>query len=73
MSNVHRDYLLKRLREERDAAIRFILNEMGYAGQDTRAVQALTRSREYIANGFKEIEYQIERAFDDMAKEGGAP
>ena len=73
MNNVHRDYLLKRFCEERSSLLEMFMRDLEYAGGNTRASLTVIRFRDRIKCAMDEIEYQIERAFDDMAKEGGAP
>lgn len=73
MNPVHRDYLLKRFREERSALLEMFTRELEYAGNNTRANLTAIRYRDRIKCAMDEIEYQIERAFKDMVKEGGAP
>jgi len=73
MNNVHQDYLLKRFREERSDIHAALSREMVNALEDRRMLMMVARFRSRCDAMFGEIEYQIERAFDDMAKEGGAP
>lgn len=73
MINVHRDYLLKQLREERDSAWKAFAAETEFSASKPDTVRAITRLHNQMISSFKEIEFQIDRAFGDMAKEGGAP
>jgi hypothetical protein len=67
MDNVHRDYLLKRFREERRTIV-------DIATRDLRDSVVSRRVRNAVDEHLDEIEYQINRAFDDAdAAKGGAP
>lgn len=73
MDNVHRDYLLKRFREERDETWKRIAEEVRISVNKSDRIDLLTRLHNHLISVFSEIEIQIQRAFDDMEKEGGAP